>query len=119
MLAKCGECEKLISTEAQSCPGCGAPNRVQTEDDPQQGMSRGVKIALWVVGVPVAFLGFLAFIGSNLSPEEQERQRAGAAIDYCDKQTERKSLSPSEIRFIAAACEKLRGDYRAKYGHDY
>ncbi len=82
-------------------------------------MGRGTKILLWIVGIPVVVFGAMLIIGANISPEEKERQAAGIAIDECDKQVNDELSSINVRRFVRGACDKLRSDYRLKYGHDY
>lgn len=77
-----------------------------------------VKLAmLSICGLGVAVLLIQLF--NNPSPERDARVRDRAAIDYCWKQQERKSLAPDEQRFIAGACEMMEGDFQKKYGTAY
>ena len=117
-LIQCGECSKEISSMAPACPSCGAPNHV-TATNAESGIGRGTKIMLWVVGVPVLAIVALLVIGTNISPAEQERQTAGRAIDMCDKQVNDELSSINVRRFARDTCDKMRSDYRLKYGHDY
>ena len=117
-LINCPECTKEFSSLAPSCPNCAAPNQAALPNA-SRGMGRGAKILLWIVGVPVVVIVALLVIGANISPEEQERQSAARAIDLCDKQVN-DELSPVNVRrFAREACERMRSDYRSKYGRDY
>jgi hypothetical protein len=40
------------------------------------------------------------------------------AIELCWNEQKRPSLEPGEARFVAAACEKMEADYRAKHGRN-
>ncbi len=117
-LINCPECTKEFSSLAASCPNCGAPNE-PVLSSASRGMGRGTKILLAIVGIPVVIIAILLVIGANISPEEQERQSAATAIDLCDKQAN-DELSPVNVRrFARATCERMRSDYRSKYGRDY
>lgn len=52
------------------------------------------------------------------SPEEVERSNARMGIDACWQDQQRKSLEPSQARFIASVCEKMEADYRKKHGRN-
>ncbi len=81
-------------------------------------MGRGTKILLWVIGAPVVVLCVMAYMGSHLSPEEEQRQRDAEAIDLCDQEAG-KQFDAGARRIATGACGLLRDRYREKYGHDY
>ncbi|MFT0172199.1 hypothetical protein ACLKMY_24855 [Paraburkholderia mimosarum] len=120
-LIHCGECSREISSLATACPSCGAPNAaLSPAPSPQSsGMGGGTKILLWLIGTPIVILVVMMVIGANISPAEKDRQTAGIAIDECDKQVN-DELNPINVRRMARdVCDRLRSDYRVKYGHDY
>lgn len=66
--------------------------------------------------VLVIALGILTLLGCDNSPEAKEKASKRDGIDYCWTTYKKKSNSDDEKRFIAGACEKMEGDFRAKYG---
>jgi len=69
-LNPCYECGSNISTEAKSCPQCGAVPK----------KTKSTKWWLWApLGLFVAFLAFGAVVGS--SPEAKERAQERMAIE--------------------------------------
>ena len=101
-LKPCKECGAEVSTKAKACPKCGAkvPH---------------TKWWLWVpLGLMAAFLGIALVMGS--SPEAQAKAADRRAIELCESDGARKSLSDGSKRFIAGACEKMAADFRRKYG---
>ena len=69
----------------------------------------------WILGVPAGLFVLLMIVGS-FSSGGGESGSARRAIDHCWSEQSRKSLAPSEARFIAGACEKMERDYKDKYG---
>lgn len=101
-LKPCKECGAEVSTKAKACPKCGAkvPH---------------TKWWLWApLGLVAAFFGAAAVVGS--SPEAQAKAADRRAIELCESEGERKSLSDGSRRFIAGACENMAADFRRKYG---
>jgi hypothetical protein len=68
-LIKCRECEAQVSSDAKTCPKCGAP-------------VPHPKLWPWVVGIPVIL--FAAFILYGMSIPEYEAQ-ARRVRDVCEK----------------------------------
>lgn len=80
-------------------------------------MGKPIKGALLVAGAAIVAFFAYGFVAGS-SPDAQARARARDAIALCWKEQERKSLPPEQARFVAAACEKLEADYRARWGRD-
>ena len=106
-LIKCHECSSEISTEAESCPKCGA--RVRKE-----------KKTNWLVVVPVMFVViFILFAmvsGGDRNPEYAQKEHDKAAINLCWEEYGKKSREEGEKRFIAGACEMMEKKYFDKHG---
>lgn len=60
-LIKCHECEAQVSTEAKSCPSCGAKVRLP-------------KKKVGIVGIFLASVMGISIVGSVLNQQEQDRQ---------------------------------------------
>jgi zinc-ribbon domain len=78
-LIKCSECGKRISSEATSCPHCGAPARPQTAASSAEG-SRGAKKrpagrAAWLF----AALMLLTVVGALMSQRDGSGRSSGAS----------------------------------------
>lgn len=69
----------------------------------------------WVVGAAVVLFIWWVWSVSN-DPVSQEKARARDAIALCWQDQGRKSLTGSEQRFIAGACEMMESSYTRKYG---
>lgn len=67
----------------------------------------------WVVGGVIALLVFVVAAGNT--PEAKAKADARAAIEFCWKEQQRKSLDPSSQRFVASACESLEQKFRDQY----
>jgi hypothetical protein len=105
-MVTCAECSALVSDKASQCVSCGAPI--------PKPRRIGKAIAIGVFGVLMAVL-----IGGALvkpSREQLAKDSDRGAIRYCWEQQSRKSVDPATARFMASSCEKLEGDFRAKYG---
>lgn len=101
-LIACAECKREISTKATACPGCGAKR-------PKS------KTWVWVLlGLPVVFLAFGAFVGNT--PDAKERSQARDAIALCWSEQGKKSNSAGGAQFIAGACELMERRFVEKYG---
>lgn len=76
------------------------------------------KVLAWVLGVPIAiFLPFFIYgIFASQTPEGKAKQASRDSIDLCWREQGRKSLAPSEARFVAGACEILEKRFRDTYG---
>lgn len=99
-LVSCRECQKEISSEAKSCPHCGAKPKSS--------------LGLWLlVGGVIAIL--LISAASNSPPSEIQRERD--AIERCWQEYERKSLDPETKRFVASTCELMERKFTEKHGH--
>jgi len=102
-LISCKDCGSEISTNAKSCPKCGA--KVPK-----------TKWWLWIpLGLVVAFLGFGLVAGN--SPEAKEKAQERSVIDLCWEDQKRKSFSDGTQRFVARVCENLEDDFAKKHGH--
>lgn len=64
----------------------------------------------------VALLAVLLMFGGS-GGGSSEKATARRAIDLCWENQRRKSLTPSEARFIAGTCEKMESDFRQRWGH--
>lgn len=106
-LIHCRECGKAISSEATSCPHCGAPIP----------KPKRTKWWLWVPLSLVAAFFAIGIIAGN-SPEAEERHRQRLAIEHCWKEQSRKSFSADTSQFVAGACEMLEDRYRQKWGRN-
>lgn len=101
-LVTCAECTKEFSSTAKACPHCGwvKPRRL------------GRKLFIGLTFVALG-LGLLAWLGS--SPEAQARSRDRASIERCWKDQGSKSLVPGDQRNIAAVCQQMEKDFRARW----
>lgn len=103
-LITCPECGNQVSTDAKSCPKCGARTKPKS------------KALYWIIGTPLGLLILLAIIGSNPSPETAEKRQARAVYELCvsDMKDELRSREFREAsRYM---CERLRDDFVKKYG---
>lgn len=118
-LITCHECKNKLSSEAATCPTCGAPNRWY-----ESPSSRLLKLAGWGALAVVALLAGFLFWGYTLSstPEGKERSKLRDAIWYCDKEYDRMARNPSTtpgmLVMHRAACEKLKDDFRQRWGRE-
>lgn len=72
-----------------------------------------------LIAVAAAFAVFVVWaVVRTPSPEEVERRVAERAIETCWTDQQRKSLEPSQARFIAGACEKMEADYKKLHGRN-
>ncbi|MGC0155645.1 hypothetical protein ACPRNU_24565 [Chromobacterium vaccinii] len=104
-LVACYECKKEISSEAPSCPHCGAkkPSNVKT-------------YLLGTVGVIIAWAIYAVSSTDTSSPEAREKMNAQAAIEKCWETQRRESLDAGQKQFLAGVCEGMESKYTAKYG---
>ena len=103
-LIACKEWGNEVSTTAKTCPKCGAKVA-------KSGGGGWVWGLLAVIAIIVSVIG----IGAT-NPDTQERGTARRAIELCWGDQQRKSLSPSEQRAIAAACEGMEAQFKRRYG---
>lgn len=61
-------------------------------------------------------VGVLLLVGCDNSPEAKEKGIKRDAIKLCWEDYEKKSFDAGTKKFIAGACEKMEGDFKAKYG---
>lgn len=118
-LVVCTECGNAVSDRAAACPKCGAPVSVQAKHVPEK--SHWLRNTVIAVGVLFfLFLAWGAFIAGT--PEGKQRISERRVIDYCDSETERLKDDPRMTRGALGlhmdACDKLRNDYRAKWGRE-
>lgn len=70
----------------------------------------------------IANLAFLVCVATlsacSESPEQKERSHSRDVIATCWKEQSKKSIAPSEARFVAGVCERLEDKYREKYGRN-
>ena len=105
-LIACPECNAQVSNQAKACPSCGAT-------PPKPRKSRALLYAL--LGLPIIFLAWGFSLSSD--PYAEAKYQARESISTCWNEQKRQSMTPSEARFIAGACEKMERDFRTKYGH--
>lgn len=145
-LVVCEECGKSISDRAPACPGCGAPqDRLQLaempvapEPLPPAQPQRPNGYTGWIIFASVVVVAGLIALRSNYSAtpdsarfspevlkmkEEQEQRRKSAyAIEYCEDRYEEmnadRKYTPDMLQFHSMACNKMRDDYRARWGQD-
>jgi hypothetical protein len=103
-LIACPECGTAVSTQARSCPQCGAPTR-----------HKGTKWWLWgPLGLFSAFLGCGAIVGST--PEGQARTEERRLIEQCMADMKDPVRSADFREAARWMCERLRDDYVKKHG---
>ena len=106
-LIECKECHNDVSSEAKTCPKCGA--RVKPRSN------------TWVLllGIPLVLLLFAAAFGgrSTYTPEQQAKQREKDTYDLCmsDLNDPLKS-NGAKLTIIRPVCERMRDEYVRKYG---
>ena len=89
-LIPCQECKQEVSTEAKTCPNCGAKVK-----KPKKPMSRNMKILLGILGV-----GFIVSVNLDVDKKkESEKQRIAAMTP------EQKAASEKRITQQAVAAE--------------
>jgi len=126
-LIECRECGRKISDMATACPGCGAPPRATlSAPAPVSAQPRSkevsIPMAVAILG-GVCVVGFLAvgIVASN-NPDIKARSQQKDAITYCDSEYKRlrsdQRMTYGALSIAAAACEKLRNDYRRDWGRD-
>lgn len=102
-LITCRECGSNVSLEAVNCPSCGI--RVAPKSSAWK----------WLVGVPVGLFLLVMVIGLiNSNPEKTQARRAYEACQDSLASADRARSGTST--FIAGTCEKMRSDFREKYG---
>ena len=104
-LIPCKECGAEISTDAKTCPRCGA--RVKPKS----------KAWMWVLGVPLGLFVVFAFMGSR-DPRVQAMQRDRKPIELCMADLEDPLKSPGFKAAARGVCEQLRDDFVRKYGRE-
>lgn len=102
MLITCKDCSAQVSSEAATCPQCGA--RVKPKK----------KILRWVFGVPLALFVLMMVFGSIKS--DPQKTNARAAYDECMKQLNDPLIDQgAKVSIIRPTCERLRNEFREKY----
>lgn len=104
-LITCKECSTEVSSEAKTCPKCGV--RVKPAS----------KVWMWVLGVPVAVFLVFAVIGAN-NPQAEAKHRDRQVYELCVSDANDPLRSSSFREASRSMCEKLRDDFRAKYGRE-
>lgn len=101
-LIKCKECGAQVSTEASTCPHCGAKRDTRAS-------------YLWIfIGVPVGAVAlFLGFGFLNMTPE---KSRDRAAIDECWRSADMQLPFSEPKIFASKACKMMVSDYENKHG---
>lgn len=103
-LVICSDCGHQVSTNADSCPGCGAIQK-------KNGISKW-----WLLTVP-ALVGAIVFIAAQpMSQEDLQQLQLKDQVAACWVDQKRESHTPGAKRFIAGACEMLENEYFKKYG---
>lgn len=141
-LITCRECGHQVSDQAAACPSCGAPvervpSPILTPSSVSQNPSNAASVGkafLILVGLGVGFV-ILASINEHYNPapplteaqaasvqEGIDRQREQRAIEYCDDRYKEmnadRQYTPEMLRFHSTTCDKMRSDYRAKWGQE-
>lgn len=113
-LIHCADCGKKLGARAPTCPHFG----VQIASNLKNEKKQKGNVLTWVLGIPVAiFLPFFIYgIFASQTPEGKAKQTARDSIELCWREQGRKSLDPSEARFVAGACEILEKRFRDTYG---
>lgn len=88
-LMRCGECGKDMSSAANSCPNCGAPNRLTA----YVGLIKAIPA--------IGFLFAMIFFGVKCSMDssiEDKRRQAAAAIDAVNEEKRLASRTPEQMQ---------------------
>lgn len=102
----CRECGGKVSSEAASCPHCGAVLK--------QGVAGVIKkVLLWGLGGIAGVFILIMLFGPTPDPE---KYRMKDAIELCWKESGRKSFDAGTSRFVAGACEMMEREFEQKYG---
>lgn len=140
-LIKCDECGREISDKAAACPGCGAPVLASTPVpapaiELQQATApaddkRGIVFApIVIISVATAVAVLLSAISPDRSSKSQvtaareadERNRLKHTIEYCEDRYKEmnadRQYTPDMLRFHSRACERMREDYKSRWGRE-
>lgn len=117
-LISCGECAGKVSDSAAACPHCGAPvakPAVYSSAPPPAQVKKSGGTWKWVLGVPVGFFVLMMVIGGLNS--DPEKTQAREAYNLCmDNLKADDRARAGNGRLIAGACERLRDEFKQKYG---
>lgn len=103
-LITCKECSTEVSSEAKTCPKCGA--RVKPAS----------KAWMWILGVPLALFIVFAVIGAN-DPQAEQKAKDRMVFEQCVKDMNDPLKSPVLRMGLRGVCEKFRDDFVKAYGH--
>lgn len=117
-LVACHECGHNVSTTAKACPSCGAAPPPTPVPHVRPPLLTGAGWVILIFGLGAGLLVLLVLIAAmrGPSPKAKEKGQERAAIDLCWKDYERRSLDPSNKRFVASACELMEKRFREKHG---
>lgn len=106
-LAACKTCSHEISTEARSCPHCGAPTR------------RRRRWWAWVLWPMLGVAGVLT-LGAihGQDPVYQEKRRAQVQFEHCVNELNDPLTSSSRREAVRSYCAALRDSYVKRYGSE-
>lgn len=103
-LINCSECQREISDQAKTCPGCGASLK---NDSGKARLGIGIALA-------IPFVAIVVLLSMPTSPEAKEMASDRETIKRCWDEQQRKSLTPDSQRLVATLCEQKEAGYRAK-----
>ena len=133
----CPNCSHECQLRAEKCEQCGAlfgsgnwqlrTHATQNAQQPTQQsyssppqplpQTKSSRWWLWIAIPSGLFAAVLVFGASvNNTPEYQTKVQDKNAIDLCWSEQKRLSLTPSDQRFIAGACERMENTFTSKYG---
>lgn len=105
-LVTCHECAHEISSEAASCPHCGAKPKIE-----KTGMPTWATVLVGLV-----FLILIISAVGNSDIQSDEKAIARSAIKLCWEDYGKKSNGPRDKLLIASFCEKMEADFKKEYG---
>lgn len=110
-LTACMECGHQVSTEAATCPQCGAQLKAPKPK---------TAIWPWVLGVPVGLVVLVMVLGGTVlnTPEARAREQQRAVIELCTKDMNDPMRSAGHREAARAMCEGLRDRYVREHGRE-
>jgi hypothetical protein len=102
-LIKCHECGKKVSTEASTCPGCGAAVRIPESKQKTFSGKSVSKLLLIAFGITMIFSILNAFLAKDKTPEELKQEAEAQKVAQLQKAEDEKKAAIKIKRISTAA----------------